>query len=80
MTWYRINVNYYAVDYDNKTLEVSSFAGRTLEEAYAKYTAEIAKGEKCKDNANKPVRIELEEFNHNENTGNTIRNTIKMNY
>lgn len=80
MKWYRVNVNYYSVDYENKTLETSSFAGRALEEAHARYVAEIARGERCKDNADKPVRIDLIEYNHNEKTGDTVRKLIKWNY
>lgn len=53
---FRVNVNYYSIDYDNKCLETST-AYKNLEEAYTAF--EAAKLEKCVDDPNKPAKVDL---------------------
>jgi hypothetical protein len=57
--WYRININFYAKDYDNKALSMSDPAGNDMQKAIEQYYAELAKNEKCVDDPNQPLRINL---------------------
>ena len=53
---FRVDVNYYSIDYDDKMLETST-AYNDPNEAYNAY--EAAKLEKCIDDPEKPARVNL---------------------
>lgn len=76
---YRLDVNYYSQDYDNKCCE-TSIPVYTLSEGINKYLEAIE--ESCIDDKNKPARAHLWEYvwSDEPRKSEIISNTIAKNY
>lgn len=76
---YRLEVNYYSQDYDDKALETSSPIF-TLSEGVQRYLEAIQ--EKCEDDPGKPARAHLWEYvwSGEPHKSELIEKTIMKNY
>lgn len=75
--WYRLNINYLSVDYEDRALETSSPI-KSLKEGFAEYTKAIML-EKCVDVPDLPARVDLTKYTWNATTNKTKKDVILNN-
>lgn len=74
---YRLEVNYYSKDYDDRCCETSSPI-YTFEQGLEEYAAEIKRDCKCFDDETIPARVHLWKYNYSGDELDPI--TIAKNY